>query len=695
MMGPPVRAISDLPDVCQLRILSLLEKSEQPLKSATSLNNGGKGPAGEVDSGPEASFVQEAGTSKSVFQWSHEDSPLMDAVDTLARSGYALVQGAVTKELVTAARSCADCALEGEMTAAKMGGGAETQWIDQHFRGDRRMWLKPAQVLQPGWESFQALTQMLLRLKQPLQEAGYDVSGPVSFQLACYPGGGAGYVRHRDRSPSSPHRTVTVLYYLNPEWTPNDGGQLRLFLKDGASIDLPPMGGNVVLFESGMEHEVLPAHAKRFAVTAWFSEGAKQDASESGGGCSGQEAQAEGCSNTGRTEPTVPSKRGDCLNGLGKGSREAGDNPALETTSQKTSTHAVNTIHPSAPHPPLTGPSHSLSPAQRIFVSLVCYRDSECRWTVKDLFRKADLPGRVWVGIVWQIDERDDCEFAHLRGLDEDARKRVREVRVDWREATGPCWARHRAQQLWDGEEFFLQIDSHMRFAPQWDTKLLAALAAAETRSPKAVLSSYPPPYEGLGAAASIPEDSRPTFLCAKEFGPDGLLRMTGRRAESRGGEPVRSAFWAAGFSFSRSAVIQEVPYSPHLPELFFGEEMIMAVRLFTHGWDVYAPPEALVFHQWSREHRPFFRESRKPDLKARAASERQVKSFLCTERKEGGEVCSLCGAPPADSYSREYGLGDVRCVRSFAEACSVNFCRKRIGRETEEQVFSTERTIR
>lgn len=73
------------------------------------------------------------------------------------------------------------------MTAARMGGRADTQWIDQHFRGDRRMWLKPAHLSQLGWESFQALTQMLLRLRQPLQQAGYDVSGPVSFQLACYP----------------------------------------------------------------------------------------------------------------------------------------------------------------------------------------------------------------------------------------------------------------------------------------------------------------------------------------------------------------------------------------------------------------------------------------------------------------------------------------------------------------------------
>ena len=39
----------------------------------------------------------------------------------------------------------------------------------------------------------------------------------------------------------------------------------------------------------------------------------------------------------------------------------------------------------------------------------------------------------------------------------------VREVRVHYRTATGPCAARSLAQQLWAGEEFVLQIDAHMR----------------------------------------------------------------------------------------------------------------------------------------------------------------------------------------------------------------------------------------
>ena len=35
-----------------------------------------------------------------------------------------------------------------------------------------------------------------------------------------------------------------------------------------------------------------------------------------------------------------------------------------------------------------------------------------------------------------------------------------------------------------------------------------------------------------------------------------------------------------------------QVPYSNHLPFLFFGEEMLMLARMWTHGWDVFAPSQ-------------------------------------------------------------------------------------------------------
>eukprot|EP00913_Durusdinium_trenchii_P032774 g30680.t1 len=54
--------------------------------------------------------------------------------------------------------------------------------------------------------------------------------------------------------------------------------------------------------------------------------------------------------------------------------------------------------------------------------------------------------------------------------------------------------------------------------------------------------------------------------------------------------EPRESHFWSAHFSFSSAKVLKEVPYDPSLLMLFFGEEILMTVRLYTHGWDLFSP---------------------------------------------------------------------------------------------------------
>lgn len=48
------------------------------------------------------------------------------------------------------------------------------------------------------------------------------------------------------------------------------------------------------------------------------------------------------------------------------------------------------------------------------------------------------------------------------------------------------------------------------------------------------------------------------------------------------------------------------MPYEP-LRFLFFGEESFQLARMFAAGWDVFAPPAAVVFHQWSRTGRHTF----------------------------------------------------------------------------------------
>jgi [Skp1-protein]-hydroxyproline N-acetylglucosaminyltransferase len=77
-------------------------------------------------------------------------------------------------------------------------------------------------------------------------------------------------------------------------------------------------------------------------------------------------------------------------------------------------------------------------------------------------------------------------------------------------------------------------------------------------------------------------------FVCLllqipSHFDDSGLLRQSAKLLSLPLNNDIpyfHSPLWAAGFSFSDSTMIQEVPYSSALPFLFFGEEISMAARL-------------------------------------------------------------------------------------------------------------------
>lgn len=65
-----------------------------------------------------------------------------------------------------------------------------------------------------------------------------------------------------------------------------------------------------------------------------------------------------------------------------------------------------------------------------VFVSVVAYRDPECRWTLRELFLKASNPSRVFVGVVWQVDAEQDADIISMAGGDR-TKQFARQVRED------------------------------------------------------------------------------------------------------------------------------------------------------------------------------------------------------------------------------------------------------------------------
>jgi len=95
----------------------------------------------------------------------------------------------------------------------------------------------------------------------------------LELQYAVY-GPGAHYERHIDQFREVQARVITVLLYLNEDWLPEHGGQLRVFPEPDATTavaDILPTWGTFVCFRSEqIPHEVLPPTRVRFSLGGWY-----------------------------------------------------------------------------------------------------------------------------------------------------------------------------------------------------------------------------------------------------------------------------------------------------------------------------------------------------------------------------------------------------------------------------------------
>jgi SM-20-related protein len=165
-------------------------------------------------------------------------------------------------------RALADCAelrrARGDFSAARIGGEANLQRRAE-IRGDSICW-----ITAPLLPAERALLGEFERLRLQLNAEAYLGLFDLELQHAWYPPG-AGYARHVDQPHGRAQRQVSLALYLNQDWTPAAGGELRIFDAAGGHRDIEPVGGRLVCFPTpGREHEVRPARRERLSISGWF-----------------------------------------------------------------------------------------------------------------------------------------------------------------------------------------------------------------------------------------------------------------------------------------------------------------------------------------------------------------------------------------------------------------------------------------
>lgn len=195
----------------------------------------------------------------------HLQRHLPQIIDELSNQGWSqlhdFLPDTLTHELAAECRARAE---KGALAPAGVGRGQGLA-VREGVRGDHIQWLEPGQS--PSSDRY---LEAMDALRQTLNQRFYLGLEDFESHFALYPPG-TFYQKHLDRFRDDDRRTVSAVFYLNPNWQSSDGGALRIYPDNLEPLDLPPQAGSLVLFMSGeLPHEVLPATRERLSLTGWF-----------------------------------------------------------------------------------------------------------------------------------------------------------------------------------------------------------------------------------------------------------------------------------------------------------------------------------------------------------------------------------------------------------------------------------------
>lgn len=306
---------------------------------------------------------------------------------------------------------------------------------------------------------------------------------------------------------------------------------------------------------------------------------------------------------------------------------------------------------------------------EKILIEIAAYLDPELLNTVNSAIIQADNPDRLYFSICYQNNDLEDLN--KLKQI-----KNCRVIHLREEETKGACYARYLCQSQIEDEKYVLQIDSHMRFVKHWDTKMIECLHSLN--DPKAIITFYPQNCneEMMKLPLDDPAFDNPTaggVMYTDGFGHENSYFLKNRCLPIDMNDhrhKKRNAFLSAGNFFTFSEAHKTVLHDPEM--YFYGDELPMSIRLFTHGWNLYNYGECYVYHQYERKNQKFS----------------PVKDAMPNELKRFKKLIKI---DPNDKELGEFGLGTERTLKEYEEFAGIEFKTKAVTMKAELGEFDNE----
>jgi hypothetical protein len=232
---------------------------------------------------------------------------------------------------------------------------------------------------------------------------------------------------------------------------------------------------------------------------------------------------------------------------------------------------------------------------ETIFVGIPSMADTETSATVRNAIESAEFPERVFLGVSFK--DLNKKEYNKVLALKEEYPNiNVEFIKLKKRDVSqyGTGDGRYRAQQLYSGQDYMLQVDSHTYFDKNWDSYLINSFKEfkEKTNIKKFILTSYVPYYSYSPERKRHLGDSslpRYPYLNVDEFFLNHLPKWSDKLISKKYASEkfVPCVKFNGAFAFGDKNFIKNT--GVFKDAIFYDEELIQGINLVGDGF-------ALVF---------------------------------------------------------------------------------------------------
>lgn len=229
-----------------------------------------------------------------------------------------------------------------------------------------------------------------------------------------------------------------------------------------------------------------------------------------------------------------------------------------------------------------------------IFIQLASYHDKELPGTILDALKMSSGEHQINFGVHHNYYEVDDISLPDLPNVKVSISKAP--------ENLGIGVSRAIAHSFYAGEDYYMQVDAHTRFRENWDVNYIAEIEYYQSLGfQKPLLTTYPRNYWYTDGV--LEHDKGWGVSCISFEEDPNRFQVFRAPTQTAAPNPTWNVF---SRSISAGSIFTVGPFFvPNTTAHSIGEEILIAARAFTRGYDILIPRENQLSHLYYDHDKP------------------------------------------------------------------------------------------